>query len=489
MVRNFVLGFGGTGARCLEALGYLHAAGCLGEDLHLLLVDPDVSNGNVTLARNQFQRHHRLQGTLDRRVTEVPFFRDRLNPDHESDSFFWEFPADQNRTFSSFLGYAGLPEEERDLLALLYDQGDLNLDFENGYVGRAHIGSLNLLQILETALAPFRDRESRIPEQALHHFFRSLRAAAQGQGARLLVVGSNFGGTGASGLPAVPPLVRRALDEVADGIRIGCVQLAPYFSFPTGGQGSPDSALHPLATRAALYHYAYTDVGYERMYLVGAPNRAETAERNDPGGTEQRNDAHYAELGAALAAADYFRRPREPGGIGVSACGSTSLGWDDLPGPPGVDLRKRLVSLGTLCLAHGRFFQEDLEEGRHDGFPWRVELARDPDRELVGREPTMEELERFSLRFLDWADQVDRSADDALFGSGLTRERPPGRVLGEVTDGGRPDGDPFHELLSALNRVGGVRQPSGEGWYLEALGRATTEFCASHYRDWWTRDG
>lgn len=489
MVQNFILGFGGTGARCLEAVTYLQAAGCLNQDVHVLLVDPDVSNGNVTLARDQLQRYHRLQGKLDPRATQAPYFRDRVNPDHDTDSFFWEYPSGQGRSFSSLLNYASLGEEKRRLLSLLYDKNDLNLTFENGYVGRAHIGSLDLLRTLERALEPFHDDAADIPDQALHKFVRSLRSAAQGEGARLLVIGSNFGGTGASGLPAVPPLVRRALDEVSVGIRIGCVQLAPYFSFPAGGEQSPDSALHPLATRASLYHYAYTDVGYERMYFVGAPSRVETADQNEPGGTEQRNDAHYAELGAALAAVDYFRDPPRADAAEVSACGSTHLSWGDLPAPEDIDLRKRLVSLGTLCLAHGRFFKEDLEEGRHEGLPWRVKLEKEAERELVGREQSLEELGRFALRFLDWADQVNGSTDARLFGSGLTQERPGGRVLGEVTSGGRSDGDPFHELLSTLNRVVDVRQPSGEGWYLEALGRAATEFCASHYTEWWTQDG
>lgn len=489
MARNFVLGFGGTGARCLEAITYLQAAGCLEQDLHLLLVDPDVSNGNVTLARDQFQRYHRIQGSLDPRVAEAPFFRDRINPDHDTDSFFWEYPSGQRRSFSSFLSYPRLSEEERDLVNLLYDKDDLDMTFEDGYVGRAHVGSLNLLRTLERALEPFRDDDAAIPDQALHEFVRSLRSAAQGETARLLVVGSNFGGTGASGLPAVPPLVDRALDEVSEGIEIACVQLAPYFSFPAGGERSPDSALHPLATRASLYHYAYTDVGYRRMYFVGAPNRKETADQNEPGGTEQRNDAHYAELGAALAAVDYFRDPPETDRVQVSACGRTRLGWSDLPAPDGVDLRKKLIALATLCMAHGRFFQEDLEEGRHEGFPWRVTLAKDPDRELVGREETLEKLQRFSLRFLDWADQVDRSSEAGLFGSGLTEQTPAGRVLGEITGGGRPDADPFDDLFSALNRVAEVQQPTGEGWYLEALGRAASDFCAAHYRDWWTQDG
>lgn len=489
MIENFMLGFGGTGARCLEAITYLQAAGCLEQDLHVLLVDPDVSNGNVTIARNQLQRVHRLQRALDPASTRVPYFRDRVNPNHDTDSFFWEYPAGQQHSFSSQIEYSSRPEDERDLLGLLYDRDDLNLTFENGYVGRAHIGSLDLLGTLEGALAPFWDEEAEIPEQALHKFVRSLRSAAQSQRARLLVVGSNFGGTGASGLPAVPPLVRRALAEVSEGITMGCVQLAPYFSFPSGGDQAPDSALHPLATRASLYHYAYTDVGYDRMYLVGAPNRAETAEDNDPGGTDQRNDAHYAEVGAALAAVDYFRDPPEPGQVEVSACGSTGTSWTDLPSSDDIELRKRLVSLGTLCLAHGRFFHEDLVHGRHEGFPWRVRLSSDPGRELGGREKNLEELREFSVRFLDWADQVEESTPARLFGPDLTEAEPAGRVLGQVTAGGRSGGDPFHELLAALNRVSDVQQSSGDGWYLEALGRAAKEFCASHYQAWWSTDG
>ena len=43
----YAIGIGGTGAKCLESLIHLAAAGMMPDgDLHLLFVDPDTSNGS-----------------------------------------------------------------------------------------------------------------------------------------------------------------------------------------------------------------------------------------------------------------------------------------------------------------------------------------------------------------------------------------------------------------------------------------------------------
>ena len=43
----YAIGIGGTGAKCLESLIHLAAAGMMPDgDLHLLFVDPDAANGS-----------------------------------------------------------------------------------------------------------------------------------------------------------------------------------------------------------------------------------------------------------------------------------------------------------------------------------------------------------------------------------------------------------------------------------------------------------
>ena len=48
MPQNFVLGIGGTGARCVEAFLQLCAAGLGPESVSVGLIDQDEANGNVS---------------------------------------------------------------------------------------------------------------------------------------------------------------------------------------------------------------------------------------------------------------------------------------------------------------------------------------------------------------------------------------------------------------------------------------------------------
>jgi hypothetical protein len=486
MARNFVIAFGGTGVRCAEALAYLCASRSIREPVHILLVDPDASNGNVDLAHTQLQRYYALQGQVNHDAKGSAFFSTPLNPTEGPESFLWEYP-NQHQQFSTLIDYTSQHPSHQQLLQLLYDQDDLDLSFEKGYIGRAHIGSLDLLRTLKRALenaAAEKEGEESNNADPLRIFFRALRSSAQGKDeTRLLVYGSVFGGTGASGLPTVPPLIQQVLPKLHDRVRIGCVQVAPYFSFPEGQSRDPDSALHPLATQAALYHYAFASSGYHRIYLVGAPDRMETNTENRPGGIDQRNRAHYVELGAALAGAHFFQTP--PAAVPSSevfASGAREAVWAALPHGREAQVRRNLVSFATFCALHTHFLFDDLRAGKHRGAKWTHDLAAVTGRTLGGQETELEQLRDFARRFLQWADQVQHTADERLFN---LPERPSAGQLAELSGGGQVDGDAYHRIIARLNRLGRVNQPTATGWYIDALSRSVDGFCSDNYASWW----
>ena len=61
MPRDYVIGIGGTGARCVEAIIYLAAAGLFESPLHILLIDPDQNNGNANRTKKLVSAYHQLQ--------------------------------------------------------------------------------------------------------------------------------------------------------------------------------------------------------------------------------------------------------------------------------------------------------------------------------------------------------------------------------------------------------------------------------------------
>lgn len=488
MTQNFVMGFGGTGARCMEALAYLAASRSITEPLHMLVVDPDETNGNVVQCLDQLRRYQSIQQHVapNRESGARPFFSTPLNADLGSESFLWANPQ-PNTAFQELIEYTAQPEDTRALLDLLFDESDLKLTFEKGYIGRAHIGSIDLLRTLETQIRTIASSsdDDRARPDAMRSFFSTLRAATQQPGgAHLLVVGSVFGGTGASGLPAIPSLLQSVLlSGLQKKLTIACIQVAPYFSFPQGRAEDPDSALHPLATQAALYHYSLTDVGYDRVYLVGAPTREESNSGNVVGGGAQRNVAHYVELAAGLAAAHFFAEPPDKETPEVFACGGLSVRWDSLPYQRATDVRKNLVALGTFCLLHAQFLAGSLDKRRHLETKWMSDLRSARGRELGGQERELRDLRDFAKRYLDWATEIQRISDVELF---TLRELESVSALSSVAAGGRSR-EPYHELITNLNMTRDVDQNSGAGWYVDALTRATVDFCRSNYAAWWSR--
>jgi hypothetical protein len=504
MPKNFILAFGGTGTRCVEALTYLYASRSIAEPAHILIIDPDAANGNVSVALNQLHRYHAVQSCLrssdNNRSTKEVFFSTALNAGHGRGSFRWEYP-NQQQSFSTLIQYSSQERTSQDLLNLLYDPDDLAMTFEQGYVGRAHIGSLDLFRTLHQKLGRVAvdvaqletsdDRETTRatgPAQPdpLTAFFRELRNATQGQQrANLMVLGSIFGGTGASGIPAIPPLILEKLPYLRDNLNIACVQVAPYFVFgPPATESDPDSSLHPLATQTALFHYAQTDAGYDRIYLLGAPERATTNPDNQPGGTDQRNNAHYVELAAALATAHFFdRAPKTSREAEVYACGSRTIDWGSLPHGQEVSLRKRLVAFATFCLFHSDYLYPDLEEQRHREAKWYYDLIGQTKQGLGGRGTEMEKLRDFANRFVEWATELQVECDGILL---QLSNRQNARTLGNVAAEGAEPRNPYHTLYANLNRTRKVHQESAPGWYVEAVAGAVNDFCSSNYTNWWS---
>ena len=62
----YVIGIGGTGARCVESLIHLAAAGMMPDgELHVLFVDPDESNGSRDRAEKTLTKYVECKEQLE----------------------------------------------------------------------------------------------------------------------------------------------------------------------------------------------------------------------------------------------------------------------------------------------------------------------------------------------------------------------------------------------------------------------------------------
>ena len=63
-MKNFVIGIGGTGAKCLEHLLHCCSAGLGPEQLWVGMIDQDEANGNVSRTKVLLSKYQNLQDSL-----------------------------------------------------------------------------------------------------------------------------------------------------------------------------------------------------------------------------------------------------------------------------------------------------------------------------------------------------------------------------------------------------------------------------------------
>lgn len=304
---NFVIAIGGTGARCAEAVAHLAAAGAFNGPVRLLLIDLDQANGNLDRTRQTVARYQALHEA----AAGGKLFA------HEISLDIWQPPQDagafRDSTFGSFVGRDRVSEEVGHFLDLFFSRTLYGFDMTGGCFQHPEIGSI----VLRSALRRSMDEEGGALRRCVERVANDLLGGLE---VRIFVVGSVFGGTGASGLPYIPGLFRTelprrwdALRNRGERLRLGGAFLAPYFQWrgqpqrDAGGDGPDSNRLSPHA-KAVLQHYVKHPPAYDSIYLLGAPELYESGEYAERGNA-QANKAHYIELVTALAAADFFQRP------------------------------------------------------------------------------------------------------------------------------------------------------------------------------------
>ncbi len=337
-MKKFVIAIGGTGMRCLESFVHLCAAGMFdGEEIEILTLDTDQSNGNKGRVENLIETYNKVKTNDPANFGGQPrsdtFFSAKLN----LYKFYTDYSKPERRTYDSLAQKTpNLGEEERndnrDLADLFYDRDSVQkFDLDHGYRAQTHLGSMLMYHgIVEAAVNVSRDTSHAKPnELALRDFLQLLNRHSNS--ARVFVFGSVFGGTGASSIPVIPRALRDALSIFTSGttkidldkVEFGSTLLTDYFDFnsPTKAQRQSqkliaDSKNFALNSQAALSFYnGDTTVknNYKRLYHIGWPTslKADYSTQGEvlTGGKEQTNACHVAELMCAAAAYDFFNAP------------------------------------------------------------------------------------------------------------------------------------------------------------------------------------
>lgn len=324
MANFFVIGIGGTGMRCIESLVHLCAMGMFDNTtIHLLALDTDRSNGNFARLRDLVGYYKTIKGEMGA-ATSGSYFSANIK--------YYQFCPeydDNHKCFEDIFNYRLVRHEDsrKTQLADLFFTKDVEtLDLEKGYRAQTHLGSLMMYRSIVDAA----DHEPDNEEPGIRAFVNALIDNLGHQTKpKVFVLGSVFGGTGASSIPIIP----RALQEVAykispakprlsGNVYYSSTLLTAYFSFtlPTRQELAEEHIIatadkFTLNSKAAMFFYNRDKtVGkdFQRFYMLGTPDlewkpmKKET-DRTAVGGSAQTNDSHYIELMAACAAYDFYK--------------------------------------------------------------------------------------------------------------------------------------------------------------------------------------
>src|SRR5579871_4473539 len=330
---NFAIAVGGSGAKLMQSLIHLGAAGLLPPgrpELNAIIVDPDSNNGNVHDCQEVFNAYQNCKllkvGKTNLFGATVSMVRDAWTPlsvsksDNLRGMFHYEAYAAKEASGQGEPGAA----LEADLLDVLFEQSEIDMPIKQGFRGRPAIGATVLASTVDFSQDPWKDLRDRIKSEGSHG------------PVRVLLAGSVFGGSGAAGVPTLVRLIDKVLKEQLTNLRLGMVLFLPFFQFkPVPGEMiQADPAAFPTATAEALKYYH--ERGFltfcDSIYAVGEENPAEMS-ISAVGAAEQRNEPHFLELVAGMGSMRFFSDlPSQGQTLAVAARENEgTVTWKDLP--------------------------------------------------------------------------------------------------------------------------------------------------------------
>lgn len=398
----YAIGIGGTGAKCLESLIHLAAAGMMPDgDLHLLFVDPDTSNGSRARVEETLAHYVACKDQFD--LGQTNLLKTKIDP---ANPILWTPFKETNPSLNRFFHYETFRDSPAGkLFDVLYSRSEKESTLEEGFRGHPSIGSAVMAKTVN------------LEEDETWSLFHK-KISADDEGAKVFLAGSIFGGTGASGFPTIAQIVKNALD-----VKLGGALLLPYFKFMDDGDDDKLKAKSDeflMNTQTALKHYhLWNQMGiYDAVYLFGDESRTDV--ENALGGQEQRNAPHFIELYAALAAIDffgsdigedegaqYFMTAREKG---------NQLKWTDLPdGDNGDTVRSRIGQLARFAFAYLSVYHPALQgitDRSKDAYrvPWFVDFFE--RRNISIDQALLNTVEKYCNDFLLWLANIQGNRSD-----------------------------------------------------------------------------
>ena len=318
---KYMFFLGGTGARCAEAFCHMCMAGMVVDEktpIYILVGDADDQNKNTGTAQKAFvdyaELHEKLKADnqgMHLAKQEIQYFRWIIG----EGLFEPKQAGADRRTNLKVLNRVKntVQNESEDLMKALYTPSEMENSISSvGFFAHPNVGAA----ILRASMINDDDHANDdVPFTSEYGKFRTMiiNDLVEGNDVQVVLVGSLFGGTGASCVPGIAEdIISKCTDrddQQRGNLSIGSVMLLPYFCLTANKQGTVDrnaGQSFQLATKTALNYYATQKSLFDCTYLLGLPIWS-GIEVTDRGGSKQNNHAMVTEWEAAMACFRYFK--------------------------------------------------------------------------------------------------------------------------------------------------------------------------------------
>ena len=274
----YVFCIGGSGLRVFRSLIMTLASGYRIDNYRVCpcLVDPHLQSEELTEVSDLIDRYTKVY-----KDENEGFFSTQISADLTNLNVM-ESDRISNRSFGDFIGKSSYTPEspESMLIDMLYSKQNLETSMSVGFKGSPNVGSVVFQDFINSKwFAKFKPNIND----------------------KVLLIGSLFGGTGASGIPAIAS----AIKNKNANIKVGVISLIPYYELMDPRAGAIhhhiDSRNFEPKSSAAIRYYINHSENFDRFYVFG-----DSVKKRIPYDEEkQGNAAHFIEFAAALAAKDF----------------------------------------------------------------------------------------------------------------------------------------------------------------------------------------
>ncbi len=278
-----VICIGGSGLRVLRSLVMLLASGydIPGYKIKPYIVDPHLQSDDLKFATDLVTLYQRIYSQSNIGFLQVPLIIENLD-----ELNVMKVDTTINQSFGQFIGYEriNVHESPRRIIDVLYNSKNLDKSMSVGFKGSPNVGSVVFQDFI------------------CSKWFQSYCSSLT-QNDRIILIGSLFGGTGASGIPAIA----KELNRKAGGVPIAAITLTPYFRLSIPEEGAEDkeidSNIFNTKSLAALNYYKECNPEVDTFYVLGDTQPSQKTYHYDE--RQQGNMAHFVELTAATAIKDF----------------------------------------------------------------------------------------------------------------------------------------------------------------------------------------